>query len=97
MMEEELTPAELFLGMQVGILHDECPFSLYQKKLDTMDFCIGEVEEEGDEFVFKCDFLGDGTYPSPRRGVCWARFARRAAGSDNSPEEVGKRVWRYGS
>lgn len=97
-MEENFTPAELWLGMTMTFMCDDgCPFTYFDKKKEDLPFCEGRVVREYEE-----DDLFDLYIECPKRkgngwlakvGLCWARYARLKAKSSDA-KEVADQVWK---
>ena len=79
-MEEDFTPAELYLGMKLAFW-ERCPFECYGFK-DRIPFCEGGLTDD-DEVVCPKKH-GDGWVT--RVGLCWIRYARNEAEGLNTEE-----------
>ena len=104
-MEENLTPAELWLGMNLVLATDDgCPFTVFAVEEGDLPFCDGRVERDDDGFeldededdddvdrVIRCPRMGSKTWIA-ELGKCWVRYARLRARSADALE-IEKQVW----
>lgn len=92
-MEEQYTPAELFLGMLLAYRSEDCPFLCFENRNSPLPFCDCKVEKgEDGETVINCEKMEGGNWVS-KIGLCWARYARQQAKSADA-QTIERQIWR---